>query len=108
MRKDDGGTFIPIDENTVVSMNFWGFTPKCFEFGGQLFETFLEANKENLKAEFFIPSVVNDILKSEKASVEVLKSDAKWFGVTYKEDKEIVQKAIGELKERGAYPTKLW
>lgn len=108
MRKDDDGNFIPIDENTVVSMNFWGFTPKCFEFGGKLFEEFLEANTENLKAEFFIPSVVNEILKSGKASVEVLKSDAKWFGVTYKEDKEIVQKAIQELKNNGVYPTNLW
>lgn len=108
MRKDDGGLFIPIDENTVVSMNFWGFTPKCFEFGEKLFEEFLEANKENLKAEFYIPSVVNEILKSGIASVEVLKSDAKWFGVTYREDKEIVQKAIGELKKQNVYPRNLW
>ena len=108
MRKDDAGKFIPIDENTVVSMNFWGFTPKCFEFGGQLFETFLAANTENLKAEFYLPSIVNEILKSGKASVEVLKSDAKWFGVTYKEDKAIVQKAIEGLKERDIYPTNLW
>lgn len=108
MRKDDRGSMMSIDGNTVVSMNFWGFTPKCFEFGGKLFETFLEANKENPKAEFYIPSVVNEILKSEKASVEVLQSEAKWFGVTYKEDKEIVQKAIGELKQQGVYPTKLW
>lgn len=108
MRKDDAGKFIPIDENTVVSMNFWGFTPKCFEFGGQLFETFLAANTENLKAEFYLPSIVNEILKSGKASVEVLKSDAKWFGVTYKEDKAIVQKAIEGLKECDIYPTNLW
>ena len=108
MREDDDGQFIPIDENTVVSMNFWGFTPKCFEFGEKLFEEFLEENKENLKAEFYIPSVVNEILKSGKASVEVLKSDAKWFGVTYREDKEIVQKAIGELKKQNVYPRNLW
>jgi len=108
MSKDDDGEFIPIDENTVVSMNFWGFTPKCFEFGGQLFNNFLEENKENLKAEFYLPSIVNDILKSGKATVKVLKSDAKWFGVTYKEDKEIVEKAIGKLKEQNVYPTKLW
>lgn len=108
MRKDDDGQFIPIDENTVVSMNFWGFTPKCFEFGEKLFEEFLEANKENLKAEFYIPSVVNEILKSGIASVEVLQSDAKWFGVTYREDKEIVQKAIGELKKQNVYPRNLW
>ena len=108
MRQDDHGEFIPIDENTIVSMNFWGFTPKCFEFGGRLFEEFLEANKENPKAEFYIPSVVNEILKSGIANVEVLKSEAKWFGVTYKEDKDIVQKAIGKLKEQGVYPTNLW
>lgn len=108
MRKDDDGLFIPIDENTVVSMNFWGFTPKCFEFGEKLFEEFLEANKENLKAEFYIPSVVNEILKSGIATVEVLKSDAKWFGVTYREDKEIVEKAIGELKKQNVYPRNLW
>ena len=108
MRKDDDGIFIPIDENTVVSMNFWGFTPKCFEFGGQLFEEFLAENKGNLKAEFYLPTIVNEILKSGKATVEVLKSDAKWFGVTYKEDKEIVQKAIGELKKQNVYPRNLW
>ena len=108
VRKNKEGEFIPMDENTVVSMNFWGFTPKCFEFGGKLFEEFLESNKENLKAEFYLPSIVNDILKSGKASVEVLKSDAKWFGVTYKEDKVIVQKAIEQLKENNDYPKNLW
>ncbi len=108
MRKDEHGDFIPIDENTIVSMNFWGFTPKCFEFGSRLFEEFLETNKENLKAEFYIPSVVNEILKSGIANVEVLKSNAKWFGVTYKEDKDIVQKAIGKLKANNVYPKNLW
>ena len=108
MRKDNNGEFIEIDENAVVSMNFWGFTPKCFEFGNQLFEQFLEETKTDLKAEFYLPSIVNEILKSGKASVEVLKSDAKWFGVTYKEDKEIVQKAIGKLKKQNVYPRNLW
>jgi choline kinase len=108
MRKEDNGEFVEIDENTVVSMNFWGFTPKCFEFGNQLFEQFLEETKTDLKAEFYLPSIVNEILKSGRASVEVLKSDAKWFGVTYKEDKEIVEKAIGELKKQNVYPCNLW
>jgi len=107
-RKDGQGKFITIDENTVVSMNFWGFTPKCFDFGSELFEQFLADNTENLKAEFFLPTVVNEILKSGKASVEVLQSNAKWFGVTYKEDKEIVQKAISTLKEEKQYPKNLW
>ncbi|MEP3838496.1 MAG: sugar phosphate nucleotidyltransferase [Algibacter sp.] len=107
-RKGEKGEMLPINKDTVVSMNFWGFTPKCFEFGGELFKAFLEANKENLKSEFYLPSIVNEILKSNKACVEVLKSKAKWFGVTYKEDKEIVEKAIVNLKEQGVYPKKLW
>ena len=108
MRKEDNGEFVEIDENTIVSMNFWGFTPKCFEFGSQLFEQFLDETKSDLKSEFYLPSIVNEILKSGKASVEVLKSEAKWFGVTYKEDKEMVQKAIGELKKQNVYPGNLW
>ncbi len=108
MRKDDNGKFIPIDENTIVSMNFWGFTPKCFESLDTLFETFLKEKGSELKSEFFIPSIVNELLKSNSGTVEVLKSDAKWFGVTYKEDKEIVQKAIQLLKNKNVYPSKLW
>ena len=108
VRKNDKGDYVPIDENTVVSMNFWGFTPKCFEFGTELFEKFLEENKDPLKGEFFIPTIVNEILRSGIASVKVLKSDAKWFGVTYKEDKETVQNEIQKLKTNGAYPKNLW
>ena len=108
MRKDDNGEFIPIDENTIVSMNFWGFTPKCFEFGSQLFNNFLEENANNLKSEFYIPSVVNEIIKSGKASVKVLKSNSKWFGITYKEDKKNVQEKIEKLIEQNIYPSKLW
>lgn len=108
MRKDNNGTFISISPETVVSMNFWGFTPKCFEFGTELFMEFLENNKENIKAEFYLPTIVNEILKSGMATVEVLKSEAKWFGVTYQEDKAIVQKAIEELKAAHVYPEYLW
>ena len=107
-RKDDSGELISIDEDTVVSMNFWGFTPKCFEFGGALFGEFLESSKGNLKAEFFIPTIVNEIINSDNAHVEVLKSDAKWFGVTYKEDKEVVQNAIEALRNNNTYPVNLW
>ena len=108
IRKDDDGTYILIDGNTVVSMNFWGFTPRFFEFGQALFEKFLEMNKENLKAEFYIPNIVSEIVKSNRATVEVLKSDAQWFGVTYKDDKPIVQKAIEQLKNNSIYPKHLW
>ena len=108
IRKDNDGTYILIDGNSVVSMNFWGFTPRFFEFGGALFEKFLEMNKENLKAEFYIPNIVSEIVKSNRATVEVLKSDAQWFGVTYKDDKPIVQKAIEQLKNKNIYPKHLW
>ncbi len=108
IRKDEHGTLVPIDENTVVSMNFWGFTLKYFEFGVDLFEEFLEENSEDLKAEFYIPSVVQEILKSGKATVEVLKSNAKWFGVTYKEDKEVVSQEIDRLFHQKIYPSNLW
>lgn len=102
------GEMTPIDENTTVSMNFWGFTPKCFEFGEKLFLDFLEQNKENLKAEFYLPLIVNKMLQNKKASVKVLESDSKWFGVTYSGDKEKAQNEIKRLKENGVYPKKLW
>lgn len=108
VRKDEEGKMIPIDENTVVSMNFWGFTPKCFEFSEALFEAFLKNNKDNLKAEFFIPLIVNEFLKTDTAKVKVLTSKAKWFGVTYKEDKAHVENEIGKLKSKKKYPVNLW
>lgn len=104
----ENGTMIPIDENCTVSMNFWGFTPKCFEFGHELFLDFLAENKGKLKAEFYLPTIVNKMLASKKVSVKVLQSDSKWFGVTYSEDKETAQKEIHKLKENNTYPIKLW
>lgn len=106
--KDERGELVPIDENTIVSMNFWGFTPKFFEFGETLFEQFLRSNRDNPQAEFYIPYLVNEILKSGKARVKVLQSDAKWFGVTYKKDKETVKLELEKLKAQGVYPLKLW
>ncbi len=106
--KDEEENLVPIDENTVVSMNFWGFTPRCFEFAESFFSAFLEENKDNLKAEYFIPLIVNEFIKENSASVRVLTSEAKWFGVTYKEDKELVEKEIRQLKYNKIYPSKLW
>lgn len=106
--KEEDGTFVSIDENVAVSMNFWGFTPKCFEFGNDSFTFFLEKNKESLKAEYYLPTLVADSLASGKASVKLLKSNDKWFGVTYPEDKENVQKSISELRMKKLYPDHLW
>lgn len=106
--KDDDGEMKPISEETTVAMNFFGFTPKYFELSNQLFEEFLEKNYKEPKAEFFIPSVVNHIIVNELGSMEVLKSNARWFGVTYKEDKEYVASEIQKLKDNGTYPVNLW
>jgi NDP-sugar pyrophosphorylase family protein len=94
--------------STRVSMNFWGFTPKIFEVARALFPTFVEQNYENPKAEFFIPDLPDYMVKNGLANFAVLPTDAKWFGVTYKEDKEHVQRSIQQLIDAGHYPQRLW
>jgi hypothetical protein len=106
--KDDNGMLKPISDLTIVSMNFFGFTPKYFQLSESLFEDFLKDNYNDPKAEFFIPLVVNYLIVNKKATMEVLKSDARWFGVTYKEDKDYVTSEIQKLKVAGVYPKKLW
>ncbi|WP_456463935.1 sugar phosphate nucleotidyltransferase [Lutibacter sp.] len=106
--KDENGNFTPISEDTIVSMNFFGFTPKYFEISKSLFENFLEKNYKEPKTEFFIPLVVNYVIVNNIATMEVLKSNARWFGVTYKQDKEHVTFEIQNLKDKGFYPTNLW
>jgi len=106
--KDDKGDLKPISEETIVSMNFFGFTPKYFDISASMFEEFLEKNYKEAKAEFFIPLVVNDVIVNKTATMEVLKSDARWFGVTYKQDKAYVTSEIQKLKSSGIYPENLW
>ena len=98
----------PIDQNTIVSMNYWGFTPKVFDILDDLFEEFLKENHMLPKSEFYIPSLVNTLLKKGQASVQVLTSQGKWMGVTYPQDKEGVIRQIKELKEANTYPKYLW
>ena len=106
--KNDKGELINISKETVVSMNFFGFTPRYFDISSKLFEDFMEENYKEPKAEFLIPLVVNDLITSGKASMKVLKSNAKWFGVTYKEDKDYVYGEVDKLKKSGVYPVNLW
>ena len=106
--KDENGDLNSISEETIVSMNFFGFTPKYFEVSESLFERFLEENYKEPKAEFFIPLAVNHVIVTNIAIMEVLKSNARWFGVTYKQDKEYVTSEILKLKEKNIYPAKLW
>lgn len=106
--KDEEGNLKPISEETIVSMNFFGFTPKYFEITEPLFEDFLSNNYQNPKTEFFIPLAINHLVVNGIATMEVLNSNARWFGVTYKQDKEFVTSEIKKLKDAGIYPEKLW
>ena len=105
---EENGQEIPLPSNTPVSMNFWGFTPAVFKLTEPLFKAFVEAHESDPKAEFFIPLIGDELIKSGEASFKVIPTSAKWFGVTYKEDKPIVQKSISDLVASGAYPEKLW
>jgi NDP-sugar pyrophosphorylase family protein len=98
----------PLIENTRVSMNFWGFTPKIFDYSADLFKEFALANKENPKSEFFIPLVAEKLIKNKQASFKVIPTQNQWFGVTYSEDKPFVQESIDKLVASGEYPAKLW
>lgn len=98
----------PLAVDTRVSMNFWGFTPAVFQITEELFRDFAVQNKENPKAEFFIPLVAEYLVKSRKADFKVVPTDSQWFGVTYKEDKPIVKASIDQLIKDGAYPNSLW
>ena len=108
--EDDGATWTVIPEGSTVSMNMWGFSASLLKELKERFPAFLdEAMKANpLKGEYFLPSVVSELLAENKADVKVLKSLDKWYGVTYKEDKPVVVNAICKLKAEGKYPEKLW
>jgi NDP-sugar pyrophosphorylase family protein len=98
----------PLSVDTRVSMNFWGFTPEVFKTTEELFKVFAIENKDNPKAEFFIPLVAEHLVKTNIAAFKVIPTDSKWFGVTYKEDKPIVQACIDKLVKDGVYPENLW
>lgn len=104
----DGGADEPLAENTPVSMNLFGFTPDYFEYSADYFRTFLSENISNLKAEFFIPLMVNRLISTSVARMRVLSTSAQWFGVTYKEDKPQLMAKIEALIEAGEYPRELW
>lgn len=108
--EDDGSTWTDLPGSTVVSMNLWGFTPSFVGEAKARFAKFLDtALVENpLKGEYFLPSVVSELIAEGKARVKVLQSPDKWYGVTYKEDKPVVVAAISEKIEAGVYPEKLW
>lgn len=102
------GTDLLLPAKTPVSMNFWGFTPGFFAHLETHFNAFLIANSGNLTAEFYIPSVVDQLIKDGTEKVKVLSNAGQWFGITYKEDKPLVINRISELIASGKYPSDLW
>ncbi|MDD6043908.1 MAG: sugar phosphate nucleotidyltransferase [Eubacteriaceae bacterium] len=108
--EDEGATWTTLPEGTIVSMNFWGFTESFMTELENQFPAFLDkAMAENpLKREYFLPGVVDRLIKEGKAEAKVLESHDKWYGVTYKEDKPSVVAALQSMKDKGLYPDKLW
>ena len=108
--EDDGQTWTELELDVPVSMNMWAFSPSILkELDGAIEEFFANAVAANpLKSECFLPIEVDKLLKAGKATVEVLHSADKWFGVTYKEDKPFVMESIAKLKAEGVYPEVLW
>ena len=98
-----------IKEDTIVSMNMFAFTPKIFTYIEEHFAEFLEKNKDNIdKCEYLIPDVVFEQIKKGMVQVDALKTTARWYGITYKEDKEQLVKSINDLVQDGMYPANLW
>lgn len=114
--KDKNGEIISEQEdgmhrlsaNDVVSMNFWGFTPEIFGHATEIFKSFLQTSGFEPKSELYIPAVIDNMIRSGDATVEVLRSDARWFGVTYAHDKAATTERIKALVEEKQYPENLW
>ena len=108
--EDDGATWTDLSNDTIVSMNMWGFTRSYLDEAEARFPAFLEetARVNPLKGEYFLPSVVSQLLAEKKARVRVLESRDKWYGVTYKEDKPVIVAALAQMRKDGVYPENLW
>lgn len=106
--KTDNGEEGIISKDTLVSLNFWGFSPTFFNYLSEEFDAFLEENSNEAKTEFFLPFVVDELIQRNISNVSVLSTTAKWMGVTYKEDKQIVVNKVSELIAQDLYPAKLW
>lgn len=106
---EDGDNWFQIPVDSVVSMNTWGFWPTLYPELAERFAGFLTANRDNeLKAEYFLPSVISDLVAEGKASVKVLNTNERWYGMTYAQDRPMVKKAIEEMVRQGLYPQSLW
>ncbi len=106
-RLDDGSS-VEIDADAVVSMNMWGFQDSLFNYLEELFTAFLKEKGNELKSEFYIPFVVDSLVKAGRCTTKVVVSESEWFGVTYPEDKPFVQNNLQKLIAKGTYPKKLF
>lgn len=98
----------PFPEGASVSMNMWGFTPDYFDYTRDMFRDFLDENRNELKAEFYIPTVVNNLIKDNKVTLKVMQTPDKWFGVTYAADRDATVAQFRRLVDEGVYPVKLF
>ncbi|HMO63477.1 MAG TPA: sugar phosphate nucleotidyltransferase [Ferruginibacter sp.] len=105
---EENGSLFTLSDATNVSMNFWCFTPEVFDFSKQLFTEFLKQHAAEPKSEFFIPFVADEYIRQGRGKLKAIPTHTSWFGVTYKEDKQVVQSCINGLVEQGSYPLALW
>ena len=105
---DGNGGWVEFSGEEYASMNLWGFSSRVFKDLEQKFDTFLKENGSELKSEYCIPTVVDELISDGQVKVKILETDSQWFGVTYKEDKEPVVSSINGLIAQGVYPNKLW
>lgn len=108
IRYPDGEARLVLPENTLVSMNMWGFLPSYFRYCDEIFTDFLKEDGMKLTSEFFIPVIIDKMIQQQILDVKVLDTESDWFGVTYQEDKPFVMEKINQLIDRGVYPDKLW
>lgn len=106
--KDEFNVWHNLSGSEIVSMNMFAFTPLIFKEGEKLFREFLENNMDELKAEFYLPLIVDKLIKGNQAKTKALITNEKWFGLTYKEDKQIAKSEVMELIRQGKYPERLW
>ena len=112
-RQENGSITYPegevaLEDDTLVSMNMWAFKPSYFEHTGNAFELFLKEQGQELKSEFYIPAIVDQLINAAVLNVKVLDTDSDWFGVTYMDDKPIVQKKLQQLLDNGVYPADIF
>ncbi len=105
---EEGDTLTPLTPETPVSMNFWGFKKAVFPYVQEQFEAYARANFDAPKAEFYIPTVMTNLIEQDQGQCKVFRSQSAWFGVTYPEDKPMVQASLKQLHDEGKYPEKLW